>query len=245
MNESIVVAPPLQYHVLKDRSNSTIEKETLKESTYPRVPKPRSRSSVSTVVNRQKLKQQLEQSHMHAKPLNTHSPVAIAAANAVTSEKIYEHLKKEGPLPIRNITAHLANSITGFGELSLSKQRRLIISVLEAPRSQFEKVGWGRWAIKANVKTERSGTLTGDTTKHQARRSYRESVSNTLPSSKPPLSPSLVPVSDSAIMSESDSDSEIENTDEEDWQSLGPSKLREASPREKEAIAALVQLHSN
>lgn len=170
----------------------------------------------------------------------------------MTADKIRKLLIAQGPLPIRHITSHLASTIAGFGELSLSKQRRLIIAVLDGPKSEFVKVGWGRWAVGGQ------GSGTGpDSTQHTAATSrsafgssHRESISRQLPDSKPPLSPSLGPVEESAVFSDSESsefedDSEVEGTDEEDWQAIGPTQLRQTSPREQDAIAALVQLRSN
>ncbi|CAN6675070.1 hypothetical protein TRVA0_083S00254 [Trichomonascus vanleenenianus] len=94
-------------------------------------------------------------SHYHASdsphrtgPLNTNSPIALAAAAAVTPDKLAKLLLSQGPLAIRHITGHLALTIPGFADLSLSKQRRLIIAVLDSPHKgvKFNKVGWGRWS---------------------------------------------------------------------------------------------------
>ncbi|GMM49112.1 Stb3 protein [Starmerella bacillaris] len=289
---------PLSIHFVKSRSSSSTDMSHIVGASHD--PRPRSRSSGGS---RQKLRQssfsQLSANGLAPKPLNTHSPVAVAAAAAVTADKINKLLIQQGPLPIRHITAHLASTIPGFGELSLSKQRRLIIGVLESPKSEFVKVGWGRWAVRSmgdiddsefSTKTEslspqpnstgptpppvtplgsqgslRSlGSLVqvaaqgdqgdqGDQAAQSIPRtqqrsftfSHRESIiSSLLPTSKPPLSPSLHPVDDNAVFSdsESSSESEVENTDEEDWQSMGPVQLLHTSPREQEAIAALVQL---
>lgn len=205
------------------------------------VPKPRSRSSV---VSRSKLRQtSFSSDGSGPKPLNTHSPIAVAAAAAVTADKIRRLLSAQGPLPIRHITSHLAATIAGFGELSLSKQRRLIIAVLDGPKSGFVKVGWGRWAV-GGQEISAASVLRPQFSNH------RESISRQLPDSKPPLSPSLGPAEESAVFSDSESsefddDSEVEGTDEEDWQAIGPAQLRRTSPREQDAIAALVQLRSN
>lgn len=223
-----------QLHVLKTRANSTFEQDSAEVVAAPRPPKPRSKSTLGA-PSRTKWRQSSFSASGGQKPLNTHSPVAVAAAAAVTSDKIHKLLMAHGPLPIRHITAHLASTIHGFGELSLSKQRRLIIGVLDGPRSDFVKVGWGRWAVRNDNMAARVPT-------------HRESiVSSLIPNAKPPLSPSLRPVDDNAVFSdseESSENSEIENTDEEDWRAIGPDQLRHTSPREQEAIAALVQLRS-
>lgn len=187
------------------------------------------------------------------KPLNTHSPIAVAAASAVTADKIKKQLIAQGPLPIRHITSHLAATIPGFGELSLSKQRRLIIAVLDAPKSEFIKVGWGRWAVQGDtiIRKESLGaaSLNASSMRQAVQQAHRESISRRLPDNKLPLSPPLGATEGSAVFSDSESefddDSEVENTDEEDWQSIGPTKLRQTTPREQDAIAALVQLRSN
>ncbi|KAI0464497.1 hypothetical protein LJB42_002112 [Komagataella kurtzmanii] len=84
--------------------------------------------------------------------LSTSSPEGIAAAQQVTPARLASLLMENGPLPIRHITAHLSKQISGFQYLSLSKQRRLIISALDSGDVEsnciFEKVGWGQWAAK-------------------------------------------------------------------------------------------------
>lgn len=116
-------------------------------------------------------------------PLNTNSPIAIAAAAAVTPDKLSRLLLSQGPLAIRHITSHLALTITGFADLSLSKQRRLIIAALDSgdPINNvvFEKVGWGRWTAR---KTD------GHHIKSSKR---RESITAHLNTGKPPMSPIL------------------------------------------------------
>lgn len=243
------------------------------------------------------------------KPLNTHSPVALAAAAAVTPEKIGRLLQAQGPLAIRHITAHLAQTIPGFGDLSLSKQRRLIIAVLDNGDTKkgitFDKVGWGRWAVReaapgslgradpstTNAEPVKSESSPGPWSTRSASLSNREgsretllarlladsdrrtSISNQLPNHRLPLSPRLMAAAsneqaieeddielagedlykqgnDEAVFSDDedddDSDRAVErhDTDEEDWQRIGPAGLRMASPREQEAIQALVQLRS-
>lgn len=183
-------------------------------------------------------------------PLSTHSPIALAAASAVTPERMLKLLESQGPLAIRHITSHLAKNIEGFGELSLSKQRRLIIAVLDngdpAKNIYFEKVGWGRWAVQGDERAKDGSTPEEDdqdlsppaSPQKIKAEDRRESISNALPRHRLPLSPGLQPVEDAVF---SDSEEEV-NTDEEDWQSLGP--LRRTSQREQDAIQALVQLNA-
>lgn len=84
--------------------------------------------------------------------LSTSSPEGIAAANEITPNRIANILIKEGPLPIRHLTAHLTQQVPAFGNLSLSKQRRLIMASLESgdivTGCVFEKIGWGQWEAK-------------------------------------------------------------------------------------------------
>jgi hypothetical protein len=139
-------------------------------------------------------------------PLNTNSPVAIAAAAAVTPQKLSRLLLTQGPLAIRHITSHLALTIPGFADLSLSKQRRLIIAVLDSgdPVNSvvFEKVGWGRWAARqvdspaeaaaAAAAATSGGPALVSSSSGKGRR--RNSITSGLVNVKPPISPMLNPV---------------------------------------------------
>lgn len=128
-------------------------------------------------------------------PLNTNSPIALAAAAAVTPDKLSRLLLTQGPLAIRHITSHLALTITGFADLSLSKQRRLIIAALDSGDTVnnvvFEKVGWGRWTARkldggANGKTTSASLAALSATKR------RESMTANLSyEGRPPVSPVL------------------------------------------------------
>ncbi|EDO15149.1 hypothetical protein Kpol_397p8 [Vanderwaltozyma polyspora DSM 70294] len=86
------------------------------------------------------------------KPLSTTSPAAIAAVQMVTPNKLSSLLLKRGPLAIRHITQTLSEEIPSFKDLSSSKQRRLIMSVMESGDESnnvvFEKIGWGQWNAK-------------------------------------------------------------------------------------------------
>lgn len=88
----------------------------------------------------------------HQTQLSTSSPAGIAVANKVTPERLAHLLLETGPLAIRHITSNLAKQIQGFDKLSLSKQRRLIMSSLDQGYQEesiiFEKIGWGQWSAK-------------------------------------------------------------------------------------------------
>lgn len=84
--------------------------------------------------------------------LSTSSPEGIQIASKITPTRLAELLIRKGPLPIRHITGQLANEVLGFDQLSLSKQRRLIMSAMEQGDKTnnvvFEKIGWGQWAVR-------------------------------------------------------------------------------------------------
>jgi hypothetical protein len=59
-----------------------------------------------------------------------------------------------GAMPIREMMAHLTQSVPGFSRLAPSKARRLVVAALEHRAGgglhgevKFEKVGWGRWSV--------------------------------------------------------------------------------------------------
>lgn len=111
--------------------------------------------------------------------LSTSSPEGIAAASEITPNRIANILLKEGPLPIRHLTGHLIQQVPAFGNLSLSKQRRLIMASLESgdlvTGCIFEKIGWGQWEAKVvgkaavKIKIENSlntSNVGGDSREH-------------------------------------------------------------------------------
>lgn len=140
-------------------------------------------------------------------PLNTNSPLALAAAAAVTPEKLANLLLTQGPLPIRHITSHLSTTIPGFGDLSLSKQRRLIIAALDSVdhvnQIRFEKVGWGRWAAKKISDNTVSGKV-APLTHARKRRESASALAATSGTARPPLSPNLKPLDASVFLDDVD-----------------------------------------
>jgi hypothetical protein len=59
-----------------------------------------------------------------------------------------------GAMPIREMMAHLTQSVPGFSGLAPTKARRLVVAALEHRAGggmhgeiKFEKVGWGRWSV--------------------------------------------------------------------------------------------------
>lgn len=86
------------------------------------------------------------------KLLSTSSPEGIQIASKITPERLANLLIRKGPLPIRHITNQLSLEVQGFDQLSLSKQRRLIMAAMEQTDTVnnvvFEKIGWGQWAVR-------------------------------------------------------------------------------------------------
>lgn len=105
--------------------------------------------------------------------VSTSSPEGIAAAGEITPHRIAQILLREGPLPIRHLTAHLVEQVPTFGSLSLSKQRRLIMSALESGdlllSAVFEKIGWGQWEARVvDAESVRARITRGELAKNAA-----------------------------------------------------------------------------
>ncbi|SMN20678.1 similar to Saccharomyces cerevisiae YDR169C STB3 Ribosomal RNA processing element (RRPE)-binding protein involved in the glucose-induced transition from quiescence to growth [Maudiozyma saulgeensis] len=87
-----------------------------------------------------------------SKPLPITSVEAQNAVHMVTPERISKMLETRGPLAIRFITQSLSEEIPYFKNLSTSKQRRLIMNVMETGFEEqsliFEKIGWGLWTVR-------------------------------------------------------------------------------------------------
>lgn len=86
------------------------------------------------------------------KTISAMSASGVSAAQQVTPQRLSNLLLSRGPLAIRFITQALASEIAGFKDLSASKQRRLIMSALDAGDLEhsvvFAKIGWGQWSAK-------------------------------------------------------------------------------------------------
>lgn len=123
-------------------SNNTASTETMVDNYDPS----------STFKSKSKKKSNRKNSNDEKILLSTSSPEGIAAASQITPNRIANILIKEGPLPIRHLTGHLVKQVPAFGNLSLSKQRRLIMAALESgdliTGCIFEKIGWGQWEAK-------------------------------------------------------------------------------------------------
>jgi len=109
-------------------------------------------TNASPNFNSSYIKKEKKSAQKHQTQLSTSSPAGIVIASKVTPERLAHLLLKTGPLAIRHITSNLAKQIQGFEKLSLSKQRRLIMSCLDQGYQDesiiFEKIGWGQWSAK-------------------------------------------------------------------------------------------------
>jgi hypothetical protein len=80
----------------------------------------------------------------------TRQITALMLAKNYLPEIIVGH----GAMPIREMMAHLTQSVPGFSGLPPAKARRLVVAALEHRAGggmhgevKFEKVGWGRWSV--------------------------------------------------------------------------------------------------
>ena len=75
--------------------------------------------------------------------------------NRITPAYLAQHhlpelLLEQGPLAIRYILSHLAQTVPGFSRIAPAKARRIVVAALEGKFKvditvEYEKVGWGRW----------------------------------------------------------------------------------------------------
>lgn len=76
-----------------------------------------------------------------------------------------------GAMPIREMMAHLTQSVPGFSGLPPAKARRLVVAALEHRAGgglhgevKFEKVGWGRWSVAGSGSQARGLPIGGSRT---------------------------------------------------------------------------------
>ncbi|KAF2875474.1 putative Sin3 binding protein-domain-containing protein [Massariosphaeria phaeospora] len=91
--------------------------------------------------------------------LSKEALAGLEATRQITAVMLAKHhlpgiILGHGAMPIREMMAHLTQSVPGFSGLPPSKARRLIVAALEhraggGPDGEvkFEKVGWGRWSV--------------------------------------------------------------------------------------------------
>lgn len=152
---------------------------------------------------------------------------------------------------IRNITKGIADKYPEFNNLSISKQRRVIMNILENNKNVFEKVGWGLWRLisKDNPTESVSNTSAQNKMANHVVKIKRRSSTN-IPSDQ--LHPKnilnqekgfIMPLynqkhtkdslsslklhqsyNENALMSSEDEENN-NGTDEEDWKTLGAENL--------------------
>lgn len=93
----------------------------------------------------------------------------LEAAGAITPAMLAKHhlpdiLLAHGPMAIRHVLNHLAQSVPGFSRIPPTKARRLVVGALESRGGggtcgevEFEKVGWGRWDARMRGQPPREG----------------------------------------------------------------------------------------
>jgi len=108
------------------------------------------------------LQEAVEHAAAQDQPASALSKEALAGLDAtrqITAIMLAKHhlpgiILGHGAMPIREMMAHLTQSVPGFSRLAPSKARRLVVAALEHRAGgglhgevKFEKVGWGRWSV--------------------------------------------------------------------------------------------------
>lgn len=91
--------------------------------------------------------------------LSKEALAGLDATRQITALLLAKHhlpeiIQGHGAMPIREMMAHLTQSVPGFSGLPPAKARRLVVAALEHRAGgglhgevKFEKVGWGRWSV--------------------------------------------------------------------------------------------------
>lgn len=91
--------------------------------------------------------------------LSKEALAGLDATRQITAAMLAKHhlpsiIAGHGAMPIREMMAHLTQSVPGFSGLAPAKARRLVVAALEHRAGggmhgevKFEKVGWGRWSV--------------------------------------------------------------------------------------------------
>ncbi|KAF2802958.1 uncharacterized protein BDZ99DRAFT_427957 [Mytilinidion resinicola] len=105
----------------------------------------------------------------HPTALSRAALSGLEAAGAITPVMLARHhlpdiLLAHGPMAIRHVLNHLAQSVPGFSRIPPAKARRLVVGALESRGGggtkgevEFEKVGWGRWDARLKGHPPREG----------------------------------------------------------------------------------------
>jgi hypothetical protein len=202
--------------------------------------------------------------------LSKEALAGLDATRQITALMLAKHYLPEiivghGAMPIREMMAHLTQSVPGFSGLPPAKARRLVVAALEHRAGgglhgevRFEKVGWGRWSVAGSGPAVRGMPISGSHGGHRSTppasvdsagglqisklRGERDVYSGSWAAGS--WSPhrngddeemaDQMSLDGSGDSTESDSASEMDleedlndETDEEDWATMGPEALRE------------------
>ncbi|KAF1924015.1 uncharacterized protein M421DRAFT_104060 [Didymella exigua CBS 183.55] len=95
--------------------------------------------------------------------LSKEALAGLDATRQITAAMLAKHylpaiIAGHGAMPIREMMAHLTQSVPGFSGLAPAKARRLVVAALEHRAGggmhgevKFEKVGWGRWSVAGST----------------------------------------------------------------------------------------------
>jgi hypothetical protein len=108
--------------------------------------------------------------------LSKEALAGLDATRQITALMLAKHYLPEiivghGAMPIREMMAHLTQSVPGFSGLPPAKARRLVVAALEHRAGggvhgeiKFEKVGWGRWSVAGSGSSARGMPIGGSRT---------------------------------------------------------------------------------
>jgi hypothetical protein len=108
-----------------------------------------------------------------ASALSKEALAGLDATRQITAIMLAKHhlpgiILGHGAMPIREMMAHLTQSVPGFSRLAPSKARRLVVAALEHRAGgglhgevKFEKVGWGRWSVAGHANQTTHGLPIG------------------------------------------------------------------------------------
>ncbi|KAF2824636.1 hypothetical protein CC86DRAFT_295906 [Ophiobolus disseminans] len=105
--------------------------------------------------------------------LSKEALAGLDATRQITAVMLAKHYLPDiivghGAMPIREMMAHLTQSVPGFSGLPPAKARRLVVAALEHRAGgglhgevKFEKVGWGRWSVAGSGSSARGMPIGG------------------------------------------------------------------------------------
>ncbi|KAH8708569.1 putative Sin3 binding protein-domain-containing protein [Phaeosphaeriaceae sp. PMI808] len=108
--------------------------------------------------------------------LSKEALAGLDATRQITALMLAKHYLPDiivghGAMPIREMMAHLTQSVPGFSGLPPAKARRLVVAALEHRAGgglhgevKFEKVGWGRWSVAGSASAARGMPIGGSRT---------------------------------------------------------------------------------